>query len=74
MEVYDTGHWAYLRHDGVTLLAVTLDGDSIEGKRAPDADARVALLAKLGALLVDYGHFEPLSTIPIQRSPGHYSS
>jgi len=67
LEVHDTGHWAYLKRDGVTLLRVTLDADSIEGKRAPDAEDRVALLAKLAGLLEIYGHFEALCVIPVER-------
>jgi len=67
LEVHDTGHWAYLKRDGVTLLPVTLDEDSITGKRAPDAEDRVVLLAKLAGLLEIYGHFEALCAIPVER-------
>jgi hypothetical protein len=49
LRVVDSGHWAFLYRGEERLLAVSLDGDSIEGKRSPEAEKRIECLRQLAA-------------------------
>jgi len=77
-EVIDDKHSARLVDEaGKVRLRIYLDGDSIEGKRAPDADERVRLLAYLATCHNDLDnwnlddpeeHEDP--RVPIRRTWG----
>lgn len=42
--IVDSGHWGTVKLDGVELFSIYLDGDSIEGRRSPDAEERLGIL------------------------------
>lgn len=70
LEITDTGHWAYLKLDGVTLFAISLDGDSIEGKRSPEAELRISWLARLAGAWESLDPTVPVLPAPVTRTYG----